>query len=175
MLRQPSSGYDVKKTFDSSLRNFWKAELSQIYPQLQKLEAEGLLTSEEHESEQGPNRRVYACTEAGRQELREWLEAGPTVGVEKIGFLAQTFFLGELDDIDAAITFMRKLRDYYATTLSRFHDAETRWSQNPAYPDDLDDKEFYAQLTLDCGVHRVSATLEWCNKTIARLEKRKTS
>ena len=45
MLREPHSGYDIKKTFEKSLRSFWRAELSQIYPLLQKMEDEGLLTS----------------------------------------------------------------------------------------------------------------------------------
>ena len=28
MLREPHSGYDIKKQFEKSLKNFWRAELS---------------------------------------------------------------------------------------------------------------------------------------------------
>ena len=65
LAERECSGYDVKKEFDTSLRNFWRAELSQIYPQLQKLERDGLLESEKAESAQGPQRVVYRRTEAG--------------------------------------------------------------------------------------------------------------
>jgi len=47
MLREPHSGYDLKKGFDRSLRNFWRAELSQIYPLLQKMDDEGLLSDQQ--------------------------------------------------------------------------------------------------------------------------------
>jgi DNA-binding PadR family transcriptional regulator len=37
MLREPHSGYDIGKQFEQSLKNFWKAELSHIYPLLKKM------------------------------------------------------------------------------------------------------------------------------------------
>ncbi len=38
LLREPASGYDLKAYFDKSVRYFWAAELSQIYPTLQRME-----------------------------------------------------------------------------------------------------------------------------------------
>lgn len=176
MLRQPSSGYDVKKQFDTSLRNFWKAELSQIYPTLQKLETEGLLSSAKVDSEQGPQRVVYSQTEAGKAELLRWLGDGPTVGTERIGFLAQTYFLAQLDDANEAIGFFEELRSYFAERLETLQAREAEWSAaNPLYPDELPDHDFFPQLTLDCGIHRIAATLAWCDKTLARLKQRQRS
>ena len=43
LLREPASGYDLKAYFDSSVRYFWAAELSQIYPTLQRMEKSGRL------------------------------------------------------------------------------------------------------------------------------------
>ena len=166
------SGYDVRKQFDSSLRNFWRAELSQIYPALQKLEANGLLGSDEAESTQGPKRKVYRRTASGGEELRRWLQAGPVVDSEKIAWLAQVYFLYELD-FDARITFMQKLRQYLDERLERLRAIEAGWSAaDPRYPDDLPDDDFFPQLTLDCGLRRVAATLDWCDASIARLQAR---
>lgn len=174
LLRSPRSGYDVKKEFDGSLRNFWKAELSQIYPALQKLEREGLLSSEQQDSDVGPKRVVYELTDDGHEELKQWIAAGPVVGTERITFLAQTYFLAELDDPAARIAFMKKLRDYYAGFLAFLKEREQDWASDYSdFPNDLPDDEFYPHLTLDCGIHRVSATLDWCNKTIGRLENRR--
>ena len=86
-----ASGWDVQVVF-------WRAELSQIYPLLQKMEQDGLLSSHSDESEIGPTRRVYTRSAKGRDELQKWLLEGPTVGTEKLGYLAQVFFLANLDN-----------------------------------------------------------------------------
>ena len=40
-----ATGYDIKKEFDDFMSIFWHSHLSQIYPELNKLEAEELVTS----------------------------------------------------------------------------------------------------------------------------------
>ena len=41
--RRPSTGYELTRTFDRSLRASWQARHSQIYPELAKLESAGLV------------------------------------------------------------------------------------------------------------------------------------
>ncbi len=176
MLAEPHSGYDLKKQFDQSLRNFWRAELSQIYPLLQRMENDGLLSSRDAASEIGPTRRVYRRTAKGRRELHEWLNAGPVVGVERIEYLAQTFFLAQLDTPDEAIAFMESLRDYVAERLEHLENVERGWSaDDPRYPDALPDEDFYPQLTLDLGIARMRGTLDWCERAIERINARRTA
>jgi PadR family transcriptional regulator AphA len=67
---QPGTGYELTQRFDISLRNAWHASHSQIYPELAKLEAEGLAEV----IEEGARRsKTYAATDQGRAELRRWL------------------------------------------------------------------------------------------------------
>ncbi len=175
MLREPNSGYDLKKGFDRSLRNFWRAELSQIYPLLQKMDDKGLLTSKEDPSSVGPTRRVYTRTTKGRKELMSWLSGGPTVGTERIGYLGQVYFLSELKDDDNAVEFMQRLRDYMDNWLETLRAVEKTWEANdPRYPDDLPDEEFYAQLTLQMGLTKVRANREWCDQSIRRIRSRQS-
>lgn len=174
MLSEPHSGYDLKKEFDGSLRNFWNAELSQIYPQLRKMEKAGLLTSSEVASPAGPPRRVYKRSAKGRRELVNWLNAGPQVGEERLSFLAQVYFLSEYTDPDEAIAFMQALRKHVAGRLEKLQAIEREWSGcDPRYPDKLPDAEFYAQLTLALGLKKVKATLDWCEGSIERIKKRR--
>lgn len=176
LAERECSGYDVKKEFDTSLRNFWRAELSQIYPQLQKLKGDGLLTSDTAESGQGPQRIVYRRTSAGKAALKAWLESGPVVGTERIAFLAQVFFLHELDSDEERLEFMEGLRSYFVERLAFLDAVEQGWAdKHPGYPDDMPDDEFYPQLTLACGKHRIGATINWCDETIARIRKRATA
>lgn len=173
MLREPHSGYDIKKTFEKSLRSFWRAELSQIYPLLQKMEGEGLLTSKSGASDKGPTRRVYKRTAKGREELQSWLLGGPVVGTERIGYLAQTYFLANLNDDDKAVEFMEELRTYMCDWLASLEDAEDEWRAcDPGYPDNLPDESFYPQLTLDMGLTKLRASVEWCDRSIARIRNR---
>ena len=173
LTERECSGYDVKKEFDTSLRNFWRAELSQIYPLLQKLKGDGLLTSDAAESGLGPQRIVYHRTSTGRAELKRWLQSGPVVGTERIAFLAQVYFLNELDSDDERLEFMNTLRTYFVERLTLLDEIEQGWAvKYPGYPDDMPDDEFYPQLTLACGKHRIGATIAWCDETIARISKR---
>ena len=173
ILREPYSGYDIKKRFDKSLRSFWRAELSQIYPLLQKMEKEGLLSSTSDESNIGPTRRVYKRSAEGREELQSWLLGGPTVGTEKIAYLAQVFFLANVDDDKKAIEFMQELREHMATWLATLQTAEQEWRTNdPRYPDKLPAEDFYPQLTLDLGLTKVRANVEWCDRCIDRIRAR---
>ncbi len=173
MLREPHSGYDIKKRFDKSLRSFWRAELSQIYPLLQKMEKEGLVSSKADESDIGPTRRVYTRSAKGRNELQSWLTNGPTVGTEKIAYLAQVFFLANLDDDEKAIEFMQELREHMMEWLQSLQTAEKEWRSNdPGYPDDLPAEAFYPQLTLDLGLTKVRANVEWCDRSIERIRAR---
>ena len=72
-LTAPASGYDLKAYFDTRIRPFWSAELSQIYPALKRLESRGLLTSRTEPSKKGPARKVYTRTAKGREALIRWL------------------------------------------------------------------------------------------------------
>ena len=174
LLGEPHSGYDIKKQFEQSLRNFWRAELSQIYPLLQKMEDEGLVTSKEGASEIGPRKRIYKRAGKGSNELKAWLNEGPVVGTERIGYLAQVYFLADLKDDDKAIAYMEELRDYMLEWLSLLEGREQDWSSNdPRYPDGLPDLDFYPQLTLDFGIRKVRANYEWCEDCIRRMHARR--
>ena len=53
----------------------WRLAEGTIYPILNRLKAEGLLTSEWVEAEAGHPRKYYSLTDAGRQRLRQMAEA----------------------------------------------------------------------------------------------------
>ena len=172
MLSRPSSGYDLKKEFGRSIRHFWSAELSQIYPALARLEERGLLTSSYEESDKGPRRRVYVRTEAGRDALVEWLTDGPAVGRERMGFLTQVFFLDAIP-LDHRMEFMARLKDGFETHLEDLRAVEEEWKKNdPRYADELPDEDFYPQLTLRLGLMKLGTLVAWCDECMDRMLQR---
>ena len=174
MLAEPASGYELKQYFDQSVRHFWSAELSQIYPALTKLEKEGLLSSNSAPSDKGPSRKMYRRTAAGKTALHDWLVDGPQCRTERLSYLTQVFFL---DSISAAhrTRFMEELKADFAARLQALQDIEKNWSGNdPAYPEQLDDTGFYRQMTLQLGLKKYRLMVEWCEECLGRMRKRKT-
>src|SRR5438309_3664848 len=66
------TGYDIKQLVDKSTRHFWAASYGQIYPELKRLEDQGLVSGRA-EPTGGRPRMVYELTGAGEQALEAWL------------------------------------------------------------------------------------------------------
>ena len=91
----PLSGYDMKAIVDRSTRFFWAGSYGQIYPELRRLEREGLVEGEDAPNG-GRTRRVYRLTAAGRKALREWLLGSTTTIEYRDESLLRLFFAGAL-------------------------------------------------------------------------------
>lgn len=173
ILRKPASGYEIKGAFDEVFNHFWAARLSQIYRTLKNLEEKGCLTSRIEPSEKGPDKRVYEIAAKGRKSLRAWLAAGPQIGEERFAYLAQVFFLGELNDLRASLGFMQRLHTELTQRLAVLRAVEAHWkAQEPAYPDRLSNEDFHAQLTLQMGLMKTAALVRWADESVSRIKKR---
>jgi DNA-binding PadR family transcriptional regulator len=106
------TGYELTQWFDSSLQHAWHASHSQIYPELGRLEDEGMI---EVVAQGARNSKTYALTDAGHAELRRWLvEVEPSR--QQRNESAVRMFLAPrlLDPPDARIALERDLRDVLA-------------------------------------------------------------
>lgn len=72
-------GYELRSLFEQLFGGTWPLNPGQVYMTLDRLEEAGLVTSERVAQELLPDRRVYAITEDGRQELKRWT-AEPSQG-----------------------------------------------------------------------------------------------
>lgn len=73
LVSGPKSGYDLKKLLAQSESLHWSGNNNQVYAALVSLHRRGLAEREVHQPNEGPGKKVYAVTEAGREALREWL------------------------------------------------------------------------------------------------------
>ncbi|MEM7414542.1 MAG: PadR family transcriptional regulator [Gemmatimonadota bacterium] len=172
LLVEPASGYDLKKSFEATISHFWSAELAQIYPVLSRLEDRGLLHSTREESERGPPRKVYRRTEDGVRELQEWIESGPAELRERLGFLAQVFFMDTIP-LEGRLAFMGRLEARYRAKVAALEEIEQGWrADDPRYPDDLPDEDFHAHLTLKLGLAKYRVIADWCADAMTAMERR---
>ncbi|MEV5553618.1 PadR family transcriptional regulator [Nonomuraea wenchangensis] len=77
LLSGEHSGYQLTKIFDVGVADFWYASPQQLYAELAKLEADGLVAGREVVQRGRPNKRVFTVTGAGLDELAAFAAAPP--------------------------------------------------------------------------------------------------
>jgi PadR family transcriptional regulator, regulatory protein AphA len=83
-----ATGYEIKKDFEEGLFcHFMEASYGSIYPALNQLAAEGLVTVREEEQSGKPDKKVYAITPAGVASLGKSLSVLPAQDKYKSEFL----------------------------------------------------------------------------------------
>lgn len=73
LTAQPMTGYDLAKAFHSSVGHVWHAPDSQIYPQLKRMEAEGLIAGETVAWGPRGTKTQYEITDAGLAAFQQWM------------------------------------------------------------------------------------------------------
>jgi PadR family transcriptional regulator AphA len=69
---KPLTGYDLVRHFQGTVGFVWSAPQSQIYPELRRMEAAGLIQAQVAPRGQRAQKRIYSVTDAGMAELRRW-------------------------------------------------------------------------------------------------------
>jgi DNA-binding PadR family transcriptional regulator len=71
----PMTGYEISRRFQSSVGHVWHAPDSQIYPELRKMEADGLVAGEDADAGPRGRKRIYLPTDAGLEAFEEWMNS----------------------------------------------------------------------------------------------------
>ena len=69
----PRHGYELKATYESQLLPSVKLNYGQVYTTLERLSREGLVNCEMVNQTERPDKKVYAITGDGLDQLHEWL------------------------------------------------------------------------------------------------------
>jgi DNA-binding PadR family transcriptional regulator len=115
---EPLTGYDIKRTTDVSTRYFWRASYGQIYPELRRLEEDGLVTARE-EPRGGRRRRVYELTPKGQDVLTDWLRGETDLFELRDEGLLRLFF-GDLVSSEDLLALVRRRREWYERSRDEF-------------------------------------------------------
>jgi DNA-binding PadR family transcriptional regulator len=151
------TGYDIKAFVDKTTRYFWAASYGQIYPELKRLEDEGLVRGRPEPSG-GRARTVYELTEDGTAALERWLASDdePTEELRDEGML-KLFFSDSLPEHQTDI--VRAIRTREERALAHLRSIEPLASKGPAG----------SYLTLQMGIGLTEWTIQWCEATERRL------
>jgi DNA-binding PadR family transcriptional regulator len=161
MLRhQPRSGYEIKQIVDHSTRFFWAASYGQIYPELRSLAKAGLVEGESQPTG-GRKRTVYRLTDAGREELRRWLDEPPERLELRDESLLKLFFAAAaepgkaLEIIDAK----RRLMEDKLAELRKIEPKAAAAASSDPFP----------YLVLRYGIESSEWVIGWCERARAEL------
>jgi DNA-binding PadR family transcriptional regulator len=158
LAHKPRSGYDIKAAVDRSTRFFWAASYGQIYPELKRLEEEGLVEGEDRPNG-GRSRRVYTLTAAGREALVEWL-FGSTVTIElRDESLLRLFFADALPREDA-LQLLEGRKYGHEQYLEVLREIQAL----PGGPDPT-----FVDLVLRWGIDFNEWGAKWCEEQLQRL------
>ncbi|MFE3882817.1 PadR family transcriptional regulator [Streptomyces lydicus] len=93
------SGYQLAKAFDAGVANFWHALPQQLYTELAKLEAQGLIAGRQVVQETRPDKRLFHVTDEGLAELERFAAAASKPSFIRDDLLVK---VQAVDRIDAA-------------------------------------------------------------------------
>jgi DNA-binding PadR family transcriptional regulator len=149
-----NTGYRIKQVLEHVASFFWSASYGQIYPELRRLEAAGLLAGRDV-TVNGRLRREYSLTAVGERRLRGWLAepAEPSLWLRNEGLLR--LLLVDWEDRELARKNLNELRRMNAERL------ETLSALAPP-------RERGRRIQ-ELGVRLLTETVRWCDETDAAL------
>jgi DNA-binding PadR family transcriptional regulator len=152
-----STGYEIKQLADRSTRHFWTISYGQIYPELRRLEEQGLVVSREDPTG-GRRRTSYALTDAGREALTAWLARGDGLMFEqRCESMLKLFFSDAAPElrVDQLRSFARALEG----NLAALRELQPLAPEMPEGP----------RLTLEFGIAQMQFMVDWCRRMESRL------
>jgi DNA-binding PadR family transcriptional regulator len=164
LAQHPGSGYDLLRRFEQSMANVWPATQSQLYGELNKLAAGGLIEV----SDVGPRgRKEYRVTDAGRAELVRWVTNPRDDPPHRSAPLLRVFLLGEIPP-EQAREYMVTMANHADAELDRLRDlrdALSPWGDS--------DAEFYGGAALEYGLRVASMEGDWARAQVKAIDGRK--
>ncbi|WP_433957272.1 PadR family transcriptional regulator [Cytobacillus horneckiae] len=164
-----ASGYDIKKEFDDLMGVFWHSHLSQIYPELNKLEKEKFITSQSIPQEGKPDKKIYSITSKGKEALIHWLLTPPEPPKIKDPFLMQAFFMDHVpaDEVILKLKMYKKGREQRLEKIK--HAVEERF-MSIKERNVMKARILISAAVLKRGIQQEVQYINWCEETIQLVE-----
>ncbi|HZU56122.1 MAG TPA: PadR family transcriptional regulator [Actinocrinis sp.] len=172
LLDGEASGYDLSKSFDASVANFWMATPQQLYKELEAMQAEGLVAARVVEQDRRPNKRVYRLTEAGLAALREFTAQPAKVTAIRDELLVKVQAV-DVGDREAVLAAVAQRLDLARAKLARYDRMRARLLAGRTEEEYFDEVERVGPyLTLMRGRAFEKENIRWAQRALEVLEVR---
>ncbi|MBA2677930.1 MAG: PadR family transcriptional regulator [Ktedonobacteraceae bacterium] len=170
LARESLSGYELARHMKTPIGFFWQAQLSQIYPELARLEQLNYVFHQVVVQEDRPSKKLYTLTEPGRAALKAWTTQPPQPTLERNELLLKTYAIWVADP-QAALDLFRACEKAHRDQLALFEEIQTsieRKSEGILHPDD---PRFGDYATVRMGVAYEREYVLWCQWMIQQFER----
>jgi DNA-binding PadR family transcriptional regulator len=164
LIEAPAHGWDIARRANLRMGSSWHVEPKHIYSYLERLEADGLVRSEQMVFKRSPYvRDVYFPTAKGEQARRDWLAARPKSSVVRTDLNVRLAFSTEEDIPDV----LRALEERRLDLLEEIEENEARETPRVSYVGTV--------ISLQCSAveKRLRAEAEWIEEARLELEARR--
>jgi DNA-binding PadR family transcriptional regulator len=164
LTERPMTGYELAKTFDSSIGFFWKTDHQQIYRELSRLRDRGYIQGREVVQTGKPNKLVYTLTAEGRAAFRHWAARPSLPASIKDDLLIRLYALEAVDIEPLRADLMARL-EHHRDRYERYERiVKKRFPDGTASPADMG-----KLLNLRIGLRHEKMVAEWCEEAITAL------
>jgi DNA-binding PadR family transcriptional regulator len=176
---RPMTGYDLSKHFSQSVAHVWHAPDSQIYPELNRMERDGLVESATVPWGPKGTKKEYHVTEAGFEAFREWIDSPLEIRRQRDPAYLKAAYL-EWADPDAARDQLRQHHAYWAAHLELLehtrstlldHTHPTLTHRLARYPSEQHEKIVrYKVFAYDGLIDQARAEVAWAERGLALVD-----
>lgn len=172
LLDGEASGYDLAKGFGASVANFWMATPQQLYRELERMAADGLVAARMVAQERRPDKRLFSLTEAGVEVLRAYVAepARPLAVRDELMVKVQCVDIGDAGAVRAEIVARMERSAVKLARYERMRDRLLDGRDEDTYLTSADRVGPY--LTLLGGMALERANLGWGECVLKRLDLR---
>jgi DNA-binding PadR family transcriptional regulator len=164
LTEHPMTGYELAKTFESSIGFFWKTDHQQIYRELSRLRDRGHIQGREVVQSGKPNKLVYTLTSEGRAAFRHWAARPSTPASIKDDLLVRLYALDSVDVAPLRTDLMARL-EHHRDRYERYERIlKKRFPHGTAAPADMG-----KLLSLRLGLRHERMVAEWCEEAVTAL------
>ncbi len=154
LAKEPAHGYELKNLLEQTFGEAYPSpNIGQIYVTLQRLERDGLVSSQDVVQTTRPNKRVYELTPAGRDALAAWIEEpsdGPRVRDDFFMKLVLSPLAGATDQM----ALINRQRRYYLNLMRGLS----------ALAADTDRGSRVPRLLIEGAILHLQADLDWLER-----------
>ena len=158
LSKEPNTGYGLGRMLRTELSHVWSAQIQQVYSELQRMHADGLLAVETIELPKRQAKKVYAITAAGLTALDTWVLEEPQPQPTRDDLLARLYVLERVPN-----PVIRRLAD----RERRSEEEAARLRVRIAELDGQDRSGLGLRLTLEAALSLAEARASWCKEAIS--------
>jgi DNA-binding PadR family transcriptional regulator len=155
------SGYDLAAIAQRSVAQVWPISKTQVYAELRRLSALGLIEGRDAQHSGGPAKTVFELTPAGECELDAWLAAETSSALRLRAPAVLKLLLGHRASSDQARAGLAQFRARVSARLIELERLTEMLDRNP--------DAVYASATALFGVRVCEAILDWVDEVVGRL------